>query len=81
VTKLVASSMRTVSVTYETDAPRPLRIKINDVDVGMRWLDGGGWDVQVSVAFSAALPAGVVRFTFCNDDASPAPDIDRVVVS
>jgi hypothetical protein len=78
VTKLVASSLRTVRVTYETDGARELHTKINDFEVDVRSLDGSSWEVPLPFEFTATLPAGPVQIGFYNDASSADPDIDRV---
>jgi hypothetical protein len=71
---------RTVTVFYEVDGDRSLKVSINDAKAG-RWpVNGPGWDTPRSFRFTADLPAGPVRLTLFNDE-SPAPDVDEVVIS
>jgi hypothetical protein len=77
---LASSGVRTVRVTYETDGLRQLKIKVNDVDVDVRWLNGTGWEVPMTFEFTTTLAAGPLRLMFYND-VNPAPDVDRVVIS
>lgn len=76
---LASAGARTIQVTYESDGLRQLKVKVNGVVVDERWLDGTGWDVPRVYQFAMSLPAGAVQLTFYND-ASPAPDVDQVVI-
>jgi len=67
-------------VTYETDGLRQLKIKADGVDVDVRWLNGTGWEVPTTFEFTTTLTAGPLQLMFYND-VSPAPDVDRVVIS
>ncbi len=75
-----SAGSRTLRVTNTTDGTRQLKIKLNGVEVDVRWLDGIGWDVPYTFEFTATIPAGSMQLALYND-VSPAPDIDRVVIS
>jgi alpha-glucosidase len=75
-----SAGSRTIRVTYETDGLRQLKIRLNGIDVDVRWLDGTGWEVPYSFEFTATLNAGPSQLVFYND-VLPAPDIDRVLIS
>jgi hypothetical protein len=77
---LPSGGLRTVRVTYETDGPRQLKIKANNQVVDVRWLTGTGWEVPMTFEFTSTLTAGPLQLVFYNDE-SPAPDVDRVVLS
>jgi hypothetical protein len=80
VANLPTPGARTIRVVYETDGPRQLKIKINDVYINAYWLPGTGWEVPNSFQFTTTLTAGLLELTFYNDTL-PAPDIDSVVIS
>jgi hypothetical protein len=77
---LPSAGTRTVSVIYESDGPRLLKVSANGAQVDQRWVTGTGWEVPQTFQFVAELPAGDVPLTFY-DDVSPAPDVDAVIVS
>jgi hypothetical protein len=71
---------RTVTVYYETDGPRSLKVSLNDAPAHSWPVTGPGWTTPHSFRFTADLPAGPLRLTLYNDE-SPAPDVDEVVIS
>jgi hypothetical protein len=79
-TTVPVAGRRTVTVFYEVDGPRSLKVSINDAKAGVYPVTGPGWDTPRSFQFTADLPAGPLRVTLFNDD-SPAPDVDEVVIS
>jgi hypothetical protein len=72
---------RTLAVTYETDAPRTLKIRVNDGQVRARVLAGAN-DLLIPAVteLSITLPAGASSIKFFND-AGSAPDINGIVIS
>jgi hypothetical protein len=79
-TSVAVAGPRTVTVYYEADGPRSLKVSVNDAQP-RRWpVTGTGWETPRSFRFTADLPAGPVRLTLFNDE-SPAPDVDEVVIS
>jgi len=79
-TTVPVAGRRTVTVFYEVDGPRSLKVSINDAKAGVYPVTGPGWETPRSFHFTADLPAGPLRVTLFNDD-SPAPDVDEVVIS
>jgi hypothetical protein len=77
---LSAGGTRTITVVYETDGPRTLKVSLNAVPLLAREVTGSGWETPRTFQFTAALPAGQVLFTFYNDD-GPAPDVDKLIIS
>lgn len=73
------SGMRTITVIYETDGWRTLKIDLNGTLVLERELGGAGWEVPREFRFTAVMEAGTAVLTFYNDE-SPAPDIDAITV-
>jgi hypothetical protein len=79
-TTVPVAGRRTVTVFYEVDGPRSLKVSINDAKAAVYPVTGPGWETPRSFHFTAELPAGPLRVTLFNDD-SPAPDVDQVVIS
>jgi hypothetical protein len=77
---LSAGGTRTVTVVYETDGPRTLKVNVNGLPQVDREVTGSGWETPKTLQFSVTLPAGKASLTFYNDEA-PAPDVDKVVIS
>jgi hypothetical protein len=77
---LSAGGTRTVTVVYETDGPRTLKVNVNGLPQVDREVTGSGWETPTTLQFSVTLPAGKASLTFYNDEA-PAPDVDKVVIS
>jgi hypothetical protein len=71
---------RTVTVVYEADGDRVIKVRINDAPARTLPVTGPDWTTPRSVRFTADLPAGPLRLSFYNDE-SPAPDLDEVVIS
>ena len=71
---------RTVTVIYESDGYRTLKVGINDGTIIVRSVTGTDWDQRRVLQFTADIPAGKTSLTFFNDT-SPAPDIDKVTLS
>jgi len=79
-TTMPVSGRRTVTVIYEADGPRSLKVGVNDARAAGWPVTGPGWTTQRSFHFTADLPAGPLRLTLFNDE-SPAPDVDAVIIS
>ncbi|MEV0133541.1 hypothetical protein AB0H83_34385 [Dactylosporangium sp. NPDC050688] len=79
-TTMPAAGTRTVTVTYESDGLRLIKIAANGTETAQRWVTGPGWETPQTFVFTAELPAGALQLAFYND-AGPAPDIDKVVIS
>lgn len=78
-TSLPVSGTRTLTITYESDGARMLKISANGVLIDTRMLTGPGWETPLTFQLTKALPAGALSLTFYNDE-GPAPDIDKVVI-
>jgi len=74
------SGRRTVTVFYEADGPRSLKVRVDDARAASWPVTGPGWTTPRSFHFTADLPAGPLRLTLYNDE-SPAPDVDAVVIT
>jgi hypothetical protein len=74
------SGRRTVTIVYEADGDRAIKVRINDAPARTLAVTGPDWTTPRSVQFTADLPAGPLRLSFYNDE-SPAPDLDQVVIS
>lgn len=77
---LPVAGARTVTVGYEVDGPRSVKVRVNGGPAKTWQVTGPEWSVPRSFAFTVELPAGEVRLTFSNDE-TPAPDIDVVTIS
>jgi hypothetical protein len=77
---LPVAGSRKVTVWYEVDGPRSLKVSINGGAARAFPVDGPDWSAPRSFDFTAELPAGQVRMKLYNDD-SPAPDLDEVAVA
>src|SRR5262249_10236746 len=77
---LPSTGLRTVTVIYESDGPRLIKLSANGTEIARRWVTGPGWEAPQTFQFVAVLPAGSLQLAFY-DDESPAPDFDKVVVS
>ncbi|BCB86511.1 hypothetical protein Psuf_038240 [Phytohabitans suffuscus] len=71
---------RTVTVTYEADGHREIKVAINSAAPRTFETSGTGWDVPRTFRFTAAIPAGRVAIALYNDTSSP-PDVDKVTIS
>jgi hypothetical protein len=71
---------RTLTVVYETDGPRFLKVSVNDGAPRTYPVTGPGWTSPRTFQFTADLPTGPLRISLFNDE-SPAPDIDAVLIS
>jgi hypothetical protein len=74
------SGRRTVTVVYEADGDRVIKVRINDAPARTLPVTGPDWTTPRSVQFTADLPAGPLRLSLYNDE-TPAPDLDQVVIS
>ncbi|GIF75122.1 hypothetical protein [Asanoa siamensis] len=74
------SGRRTVTVVYETDGYRSLKVSVNGAAPRTWQVSGPDWTTPRSFRFTADLPAGPLRVSLFNDE-SPAPDVDQVVIS
>ncbi|MET7424208.1 DUF1996 domain-containing protein [Dactylosporangium sp. NPDC005555] len=77
---LPVAGSRTVTVGYEVDGRRSVKVKINGGAPRTFQVTGPAWNVPRSFQFTAELPAGELRLTFYNDD-TPAPDLDVVTIT
>ncbi|MEV4508919.1 hypothetical protein AB0K00_08195 [Dactylosporangium sp. NPDC049525] len=77
---LPVAGSRTVTVGYEVDGPRSVKVAVNGAPARTFQVTGSEWTTPRSFQFTAELPAGDLRLTFFNDD-TPAPDIDVVTIS
>ncbi|WP_432839007.1 hypothetical protein [Dactylosporangium sp. CA-092794] len=71
---------RTVTVVYETDGPRMLKVSINDGPPYVVTIDGTSWEAPRRLTFTATIPAGAVNVALFNEQ-SAAPDIDKITIS
>ncbi|WP_433219934.1 hypothetical protein ACQP00_16590 [Dactylosporangium sp. CS-047395] len=76
---LPSAGARTVTVYYESDGDRSLKVRVNGGAARTFPASGPDWTVPQSFRFTAELPAGTVELTLYNDSA-PAPDLDEIVV-
>jgi hypothetical protein len=74
------SGRRTLTVVYEADGPRSLKVSVNDGAPHTYSVTGPGWTTPRTFHFTADLPSGPLRVSLFNDE-SPAPDIDAVLIS
>ncbi|MEV6923197.1 hypothetical protein AB0M46_01595 [Dactylosporangium sp. NPDC051485] len=77
---LPVAGPREITVFYETDGHRRLKVSVNGGPARIFDVDGPGWTVPQSFRFTAELPAGELRLTLYNDE-SPAPDLDEVMIA
>jgi hypothetical protein len=77
---LPVAGRRTVTVVYEVDGPRLLKVSVNDGPATDHRVTGPDWATPRTLRFTADLPAGPLRIALFNDE-SPAPDVDAVVIS
>ncbi|MEV6810995.1 hypothetical protein [Micromonospora sp. NPDC051296] len=71
---------RTITVTYELNGERDLKISINGAAPTTHRLTGTGWDTPHTFQYTDVVPAGRVSFAFYNDT-GPPPDIDKITIS
>jgi hypothetical protein len=71
---------RTVTVVYEADGRRALKVSVNGAAARTWQVTGPGWETPRTLRFTADLPAGPLRLALFNDDTA-APDVDEVVIS
>ncbi|MER7166263.1 hypothetical protein ABT336_09380 [Micromonospora sp. NPDC000207] len=71
---------RTITVTYQVDGQREIKISVNDRTPTTHVVTGTGWDKQHTLQYTASLPAGRVSLRFFNDT-GPPPDIDKITIS
>ncbi len=74
------SGRRTLTVVYEADGPRFLKVSVNGGAPRTYPVTGPGWTSPRTFHFTADLPTGPLRVSLFNDE-SPAPDIDAVLIS
>jgi tRNA A-37 threonylcarbamoyl transferase component Bud32 len=79
-TQIPVSGPRTLTVAYETDGQREIKINSNGALILIRTVTGSNWDVPQTFSFTTVLNAGPTVLTFYNDT-SPAPDIDQITIS
>ncbi|PYC65538.1 hypothetical protein C7C45_28285 [Micromonospora arborensis] len=71
---------RTVTVTYEIDGNRRVKVAINNAAPSTFSTSGTDWKQPKTFSFVAPIPAGRTAITFYNDEGD-CPDIDKVTVS
>jgi hypothetical protein len=71
---------RTITVVYECEGARVVRVIVNGGSPVTIDVIGPNWTTPRTVKFTANVAAGPLRLTFFNDK-SPAPDIDKVILS
>jgi hypothetical protein len=77
---VAAPGRRTLTVVYETDALRTLKIGVNNGRVHTLSLAGShDFLIPAVVKLTIFIPAGNSLIKFFND-AGPAPDINRIVI-
>ncbi|WP_432992611.1 hypothetical protein [Dactylosporangium sp. CA-233914] len=76
---LPVAGTRTITVYYEADGDRSLKVRINAAAPRTFLVNGPQWTVPQSLRFTAELPAGPVQLTLYNDQ-SPAPDLDEIAI-
>jgi hypothetical protein len=74
------SGRRTLTIVYEADGPRSLKVSVNDGPPRTFPVTGPGWTTPRTLHFTADLSAGPLRVSLFNDE-SPAPDIDAILLS
>ena len=79
-TNVPVAGRRTVTIVYEADGPRFLKVSVNDGAPRTYPVTGPGWTTPRTFQFTADLPSGPLRVSLFNDE-SPAPDIDAVLIS
>ena len=79
-TEVPVAGRRTVTVVYEADGDRKLKVRVNGGPARTWPVAGSDWTTPHSFRFTADLPAGPLRLTLFNDE-SPAPDVDQVAIS
>jgi len=77
---LPVAGARTVTVVYEADGRRSLKVSVNGAAPRTWPVTGTDWETPRTLRFTADLPAGPVRLSLFNDETA-APDIDEVVIS
>jgi hypothetical protein len=77
---LPVAGSRKVTVWYEVDGPRSIKVSVNGGPSRSWPVDGPDWSVPRSFDFTADLPAGQVSLRLYNDD-SPAPDLDEIAIA
>jgi hypothetical protein len=71
---------RRVSIVYECDGSRKIKVSINGALVDTRSVIGVSWETPLNFSFTTHISAGPVVITLFNDE-SNAPDIDAIVIS
>ncbi|MFY1672088.1 hypothetical protein ACN27G_19305 [Plantactinospora sp. WMMB334] len=71
---------RTVTVTYEVDGQREIKVTVNNAAPRVFTVTGTSWDIPKTFRFTAAISAGRNAISFYND-AGGSPDIDKVTIS
>lgn len=74
------SGRRTLTIVYESDGPRSLKVSVNGGVPRTYPVTGPGWTSPRTFHFTADLPTGPLRVALYNDESS-APDIDAVLIS
>jgi hypothetical protein len=78
---VTAPGKRTLTVTYETDGPRTLKIGVNNGPIRTLLLTGAhDFLIPALTSLSVFIPAGASTIKFFND-AGSAPDINGIVIS
>ncbi|MFD9701766.1 hypothetical protein [Lentzea sp. NPDC059081] len=80
VTGVPTAGTRTVTIVYETEEPRTLKVAVNDGEAQTRRLTGAAsLLIPATTTLEAFVPAGDSWIRFFNDTGS-APDVNEVVV-
>lgn len=75
------AGQRTLTVVYESDGERELRIAVNDEPVQLLTLAGAGdWETPARVRVRVNLDRGANTMVFSNPE-GPAPDLDQFQIS
>jgi hypothetical protein len=78
---VAAPGKRKLTITYESDGPRTLKIGVNDSPVRILVLAGArDFLIPALTSLSVFIPAGTSTIKFFND-AGSAPDINGIVIS
>lgn len=72
---------RRLTVIYEAEGPRAIKLLINGVPLpGIHNVFGDSWDSPRTFDLAVELPAGQLAITFYNNESS-MPDIDAIVIT
>ncbi|MDI1465371.1 hypothetical protein QEZ54_30825 [Catellatospora sp. KI3] len=75
------AGVRTLTIVYETEQPRTLKVAVDDGPVRVLTLAGArSWLIPARVSVRLRLPRGACWIRFFND-AGSAPDINTITIS